>query len=1427
MGLNKHIHIILKVIIIICILIPFFQLNKNLEPLNGLNNKSSNLMESINHEINSISSTWPTFQGSTERTGYTQSTVPLNPEIKWTFNDNQYGVNYRSIITTETYVYFLTNYEIFCLNINDASIEWSKDFLDGMLYTSPTWYDDRLYLTYRNFLYSGTEDERLLCLNANTGSTYWDIALDGCIDYSPTITDGKIITCYWETIGYDDYYTVGCLDAYDHSTIWEHHFPANELHYSTESFTVAFDRVYLFDYETGDTLHCLSLDSGTYLWSHTFTESLHWYPSITASNNRLFCTTRSENPYCLSATSDTILWISYSVYTYSGTASADLDYFYIQGENYYGDEFLYCLDATDGSIDWSYEAYWYADTIEPTVTDSYILFFDGYDIQCLNKFTGTHIWTFNPENYNIESIVVAGGYIFCKYDTGICCIQEQQDTIEPEISLVSSSPLNPDENDNILISASIYDESGIQSATVKYQIDESTWIPELMVLESDTTYLANIGSFASGTSINYYIIAIDNSLNHNLATDDNSGLYYSFTVGSSDYTEPLISSILSSPPSPTDEDDIIISCEVTDESGIFSVSLHYKIDDEIWSIADMPSSSDDSYEVNLGLFEQGTAISYFIEAIDDSLNNNVAIDNNGGLYYTINIGSSDFSDPIITNILHYPEFPTDVDIIEISCMVIDESGISSVTLHYSVDVGIWETIEMNLDTNDIYEVNIGSFEPGDNIQYFISAIDDSLNSNEVIDNNAGLYYTINIGDSDITGPLISNVDHSPSNPSSVDSIIISCNVFDSSGILSVTLHYRIDDGSWQIADMDFVSDDSYEVNINSFSANTILEYYISAIDASLNNNEATEDNGGLYFSVTILPEDTEGPLIQNVSHSPIPPTNIGWVTFSCEVSDLSGIQSVTLYLRINGGSWNPNTMQLISVDTYEIILDSFPVGNFIEYYIVAIDDSYNHNPTTDDNDGSYYSFIVVAADNSPPTIDNIDKTPDTPTDRDIITIYCDVSDLSGLFSVTLHWSYSNDIWFSITMINTVGNTYEASLGPFSIADLISYYIIAVDNSSNHNSAIDDNYGDYYTLNFISYDLIPPEINGIYHSPNVPYDGDLISIFCEVTDNYEVSYVTLHYRMVGFTWSTISMVYQGLDFYKADVGPYNSGITIQYYFSAVDNSSSFNSIIENNDGLLYSFSVIAPDTFAPTIIDVLAGPSSLDDFQNISISCTIIDESGIFSAIVYYRINSGSWFDLEMDCIAIDHYSVNIGILSVDDFIEYYIVAIDNSPLQNTAVNDNDSSYFNYTIIQPDTTGPIIDSILFIPESPISTDVITIICHIVDDNGISSAFVHYRLNTGSWIKVPLSVESEITYSVEIGPFAIGTLIEFYISAIDNSDNLNTAINDNAGLYFSILIQSTSTTPTSTITSSSGLSYIFSILSLIIVIPLFALKRKKVK
>ena len=106
------------------------------------------------------------------------------------------------------------------------------------------------------------------------------------------------------------------------------------------------------------------------------------------------------------------------------------------------------------------------------------------------------------------------------------------------------------------------------------------------------------------------------------------------------------------------------------------------------------------------------------------------------------------------------------------------------------------------------------------------------------------------------------------------------------------------------------------------------------------------------------PVDFNPPQIVNIILSPSTPTDLDTVSINATVTDTSGVQSVSLYYRVNGGNWIEVSMTLISGDFYSVTIGPFAVSETIEYYVSAVDNSVNHNEAINDNSGLYYSFTI-------------------------------------------------------------------------------------------------------------------------------------------------------------------------------------------------------------------------------------------------------------------------------------------------------------------------------------------------------------------------------------------------------------------------------------------------------------------------------------
>jgi len=107
---------------------------------------------------------------------------------------------------------------------------------------------------------------------------------------------------------------------------------------------------------------------------------------------------------------------------------------------------------------------------------------------------------------------------------------------------------------------------------------------------------------------------------------------------------------------------------------------------------------------------------------------------------------------------------------------------------------------------------------------------------------------------DSTKPTISNLFQEPTLPDPNENVTIKVDVTDQqSGVLNVTISYRIDSGSWTNVSMSkFPGNNTWGGQIPGFPNGTEVQYKIIAYDNA--ENPTVDDNGGQYYVYTVIPE---------------------------------------------------------------------------------------------------------------------------------------------------------------------------------------------------------------------------------------------------------------------------------------------------------------------------------------------------------------------------------------------------------------------------------------------------------------------------------------------------------------------------------------------------------------------------------------------
>jgi len=218
-----------------------------------------------------------------------------------------------------------------------------------------------------------------------------------------------------------------------------------------------------------------------------------------------------------------------------------------------------------------------------------------------------------------------------------------------------------------------------------------------------------------------------------------------------------------------------------------------------------------------------------------------------------------------------------------------------------------------------------------------------------------------------------------------------------------------------------------------------------------------------------------------------------------------------------------------------------------------------------------------------------------------------------------------------------------------------------------------------------------------------------------------------------------------------------------------------------------------DTTAPVITALTTTFSETYGPYGANIDVISHDAYGIDELKLFYRVNYGSWNNYSMWKGSYDHYLTAIGPFSEGDFVQYYLIAEDSSSNHNERTSDNGGLYYNFTVLHNDLTGPTITNVHHSPVFPNETETVTFNCTITDPNGIDSAILHYRMNFGGWQNASLSLDINDNYLVTRGPFAYEDLVEYYITATDDSTQNNVGTNNNSGMYYYFNVLASDITP----------------------------------
>ncbi len=963
------------------------------------------------------------------------------------------------------------------------------------------------------------------------------------------------------------------------------------------------------------------------------------------------------------------------------------------------------------------------------------------------------------------------------------------DDVPPTIDSVTQSPTTVEYDDDVIITAHVTeptDASGVDEVTLHYTPDGgATWYAVHMALVSgdqyDGTWQATIPAYPYGTTIEYYVSAIDYAGN----SIDSS--HYTYTVV--DLTPPEIVSITQDPVDVEYDQDVTIIAHVredADASGVDTVTLYYSTDGgSTWNSVSMTLIDGDEYD---GKWEgtipgqvYGTTVLYYVEAYDNA--GNSAIDDNSGSYYSYFV--DDFTPPVVTSVTWTPSgtimYYQDVTVTAHVTEDADASGVASVTLYYSIDGGsTWTSVSMSLTSGTNYAGDWTGIIPkqpyGTTIYFYIEAIDGEGNS--IIDPATG-YYTYTVNGDDIP-PEINSITANVSltNVMYYHFVKITANITEdlalygyASGIDDVYLYYSTDGGTtWNSIRMTLDTGDEWNGTwtgvIPRQPWNTHVMFYIEAFDQA--GNVATSDTYEYTVGDDILPT-----IEHHVAEYWVVPyeprchleTTI-YVHVNETLFDLdaypplvpSGIESVVINYTIDGGvTWTAVELTKINGTIYDgwwsFTLPVLPWNTTVKYYFNATDRAGNFYTTSD------FEFRIV--DVVPPEIVEISYSETVEYD-DALVITLNLTDpCSGVKNVTVFYGLAPaNLWYNVCSTAPAEGTIYQGIWNITIPPQVAgnwiYFRVYVYDREGLASTY---FGCYQVV-----DNTPPVIEQVWREPEAPEYMDTVVVYATVVEPEMasgVAHVYLWYKIGDAGWAFVEMEEIVPGRFKGIIpsAPWNA--TVRYYIEAVDNAG--------NSITCTTYSYVVRDTVAPIIIDITHIPSIPNVGDSVDVTVMAYDAgSGIDRVILYYRKGEGSWIELEMTRVAgtiingtwraiIPESEQTMGAI-----IHYKIKVIDR------AGNEVESSEFGYAV--GDYLPPEIEEVFHEPEYPEVGESVTVKAIITDVSPVTAYLYYWDNVTGTWSSVEMTQAGEYYQAVIPGDVnAWKAHIKYYVVAVDINGN----------------------------------------------------------
>lgn len=328
----------------------------------------------------------------------------------------------------------------------------------------------------------------------------------------------------------------------------------------------------------------------------------------------------------------------------------------------------------------------------------------------------------------------------------------------------------------------------------------------------------------------------------------------------------------------TSADPIFINTEAGPTGVVASAKVGYSADGgTTWNVLAMTATNWAStggswYFARLGAYPAGTVIKYYIEIADTNSPSNKKWDNNGGGNYTLTVKQA--AGVWARNSKNYPidGEATDATDLYLNSEAGPSGQVTSVTASYSTNGTTWKTTNLALkadwgsDGGNWYEANLGKFPADAVVKYYVTATG-ATSTNK--DDNGGQNFQVTIRSSVVDTLWVGDTRWTPANGeiTPASTIQITCESWPKTAATNVAMAYSIDGGaSWQQAALSSVgsnpNNDIWQRVMGPYPNGTTLRFAVVAQSGTKTN---WDNNGGQDYRAIV--GEVGG--LRMVEHTPV------------------------------------------------------------------------------------------------------------------------------------------------------------------------------------------------------------------------------------------------------------------------------------------------------------------------------------------------------------------------------------------------------------------------------------------------------------------------------------------------------------------------------------------------------------------------------